>query len=148
MSLKVEILHITNSSPKASRKKLACYFPCSDPDFPREILDSYVDCGVDIIELGLPCEDPYADGPLVGSSMKRAYMADPFSLGVKDIVSHIKASSKSVRVVLMGYESYARDCNALEQIKSDIESPRVCRRLIFLRGLADEQTTWILPRSA
>ena len=28
------------------------------------------------------------------------------------------------------------------------ESPRVCRRLIFLRGLADEQTTWILPRSA
>ena len=28
------------------------------------------------------------------------------------------------------------------------ESPRVDRRLIFLRGLADEQTTWILTRSA
>ncbi len=28
-----------------------------------------------------------------------------------------------------------------------IESPRVDRRLIFLRGLANEQTTWIFKRS-
>ena len=31
--------------------------------------------------------------------------------------------------------------------KTLYESPRVDRRLIFLRGLANEQTTWIFKRS-
>jgi hypothetical protein len=35
----------------------------------------------------------------------------------------------------------------LDTSKFYIESPRVCRRLIFLRGLANEQTTQIFKRS-
>lgn len=50
---------------------LICYAAPYDPLIGSDILQIYSDCGVDIIEIGLPSSDPYADGEVVASSMRR-----------------------------------------------------------------------------
>ncbi len=54
------------------RPLLACYLPVGDPLIPVETIEVYIDCGVDILELGMPSADPYLDGDDVSASMARA----------------------------------------------------------------------------
>jgi len=57
------------------RPLLACYLPVGDPLVPVERTRIYVDCGVDILELGMPSSNPYLDGDDVSTSMARALAA-------------------------------------------------------------------------
>lgn len=57
------------------RPVLITYVPAGDPKFSKEILESYLDGGSDILEIGLPSHDPYMDGETMGSSMKRSHAA-------------------------------------------------------------------------
>ena len=53
------------------RPLLACYLPVGDPLVPLHYTQIYMDCGVDILELGMPSPDPYLDGEDVSASMGR-----------------------------------------------------------------------------
>ena len=53
------------------RKALICYVPAGDPLFPDEYADIFVDCGVDILEIGLPNTKPYADGKVTMEDSSR-----------------------------------------------------------------------------
>jgi len=54
------------------RPLLTCYLPVGDPLIPVEVTQVYIDCGVDILELGMPSPAPYLDGEDVSASMARA----------------------------------------------------------------------------
>jgi tryptophan synthase alpha chain len=61
-----------------------CYVPLGDPIAAgREILDAYADAGVDVLEVGVPTERAWLDGPEVAGSMARALGAGttPGSIG-------------------------------------------------------------------
>jgi len=67
------------------RKALICYAPLGDPLFPDSLIDIYVECGVDLIEIGLPNLNPYADGEVIRASMSRVRDA---GLTTADIHKH------------------------------------------------------------
>ncbi len=57
--------------------RLVVYFPLADPAFPIDLLDLYVEAGIDIVEFGWPAREPYLDGPDVRASMARALSGAP-----------------------------------------------------------------------
>lgn len=73
------------------RPLLACYFALGDPVFDDEIRDIYEECGVDIIEFGVPARDPYLDGPDIAGAMRRSIAAgaDPYVV-MRDMVAWLK----------------------------------------------------------
>jgi tryptophan synthase alpha chain len=63
---------------------LICYLPLGDPAIalaPPELAEVYVGAGVDVLEVGLPVPEPYADGSTIRGTMARARDAglDPAS---------------------------------------------------------------------
>ena len=83
---------------------LACYLPFADPLLPADLPKVYADCGVDIIEYGLPCGSPYADGPIVAASMRRAYLKNAGLEGIADYLARQKEILPEQSMVLMGYK--------------------------------------------
>lgn len=62
---------------KEERCVLIGYVVAGDPDLEtsRAVIDSIVDAGVDIVELGIPYGDPLADGPTIAAGGQRALAA-------------------------------------------------------------------------
>lgn len=54
------------------RPALVCYLPLGDPGAPHADPALYLDCGVDVLEVGVPASDPSLDGPVIAASMRRA----------------------------------------------------------------------------
>jgi len=55
-------------------KALVGFVTAGDPDLKRsfEIINTMIDSGIDILELGVPFSDPAADGPVIQKASKRA----------------------------------------------------------------------------
>src|SRR5712672_3209618 len=56
---------------------LVTYTTAGDPDLPRsaEILKALDRAGADVLEVGVPCSDPLADGPVIQRATERALAA-------------------------------------------------------------------------
>jgi tryptophan synthase alpha chain len=56
------------------KKAFVAYQTCGDPDLERSfaISRALAECGVDILELGIPFSDPLADGPTIQAASQRA----------------------------------------------------------------------------
>ena len=67
------------SGPLDVSPLLITYFPLADASVPVDLLDLYVDAGVDVVEFGWPAREPYLDGTDVRNSMARAARGDPRS---------------------------------------------------------------------
>ncbi|HAO90411.1 MAG TPA: tryptophan synthase subunit alpha [Gammaproteobacteria bacterium] len=68
-----------------------------------DLMQTLVDNGADVIELGVPFSDPMADGPVIAKSHERA-VADGVSLhDVLDLVKRFRQSNNTTAIVLMGY---------------------------------------------
>ncbi len=66
-------------------------------------MQTLVDNGADVIELGVPFSDPMADGPVIAKSHERA-VADGVSLhDVLDLVKKFRQNNDTTAIVLMGY---------------------------------------------
>ncbi|HCU71638.1 MAG TPA: tryptophan synthase subunit alpha, partial [Gammaproteobacteria bacterium] len=64
-------------------------------------MQTLVDNGADVIELGVPFSDPMADGPVIAKSHERA-VADGVSLhDVLDLVKKFRQSNDTTAIVLM-----------------------------------------------
>lgn len=68
----------------------------------EDIVMLFEDCGVDIVELGVPFTDPLADGPTIQRAAERAILNGVTLRKVMDMVSHLKTKTK-VHIVLMTY---------------------------------------------
>jgi tryptophan synthase alpha chain len=60
-------------------KILTCYLPLGDPDLKtsRKLIDIYKESGVDIVELGMPSNNPYLDSQQIAESNQRSFQAHP-----------------------------------------------------------------------
>lgn len=99
---------------------LACYLPFADPAYSREMVKIYQDCGVDVAEVGIPCQNPYADGPTVADSMRRAFRADPGLTRLPDLLAEIRRSS-NIATILMGYNLFADKRVCFSQIAEYVD---------------------------
>jgi tryptophan synthase alpha subunit len=54
------------------RPALICYLPLGDPGVGADLVRTYAECGVDVLEIGVPGSYPYLDGPTISASLRRA----------------------------------------------------------------------------
>lgn len=87
----------------ASRKALICYAPVGDPYFSLDMLGIYQACGVDIIEIGLPNQNPYADGEIIAGSMRRMSRAVSMDDMVR-LTAEVKSRFPKLAPIWMCYE--------------------------------------------
>ncbi|KAG2534580.1 hypothetical protein PVAP13_9NG070737 [Panicum virgatum] len=80
------------------------YITAGDPDLATtaEALRLLDACGADVIELGMPFSDPYADGPVIQASAARALASGTTTDGVLAMLKEV-APELSCPVVLFSY---------------------------------------------
>lgn len=91
---------------KESKKKaLIAFISSCDPDFEssQKILNLLPDCGVDIIELGIPFSDPMADGPTIQKSSMRSIQAGFNMEKAFKLVKNFRKKNISTPIIFMGY---------------------------------------------
>ncbi|MEM7466017.1 MAG: tryptophan synthase subunit alpha [Pseudomonadota bacterium] len=88
-----------------SRSALVTYVTAGDPsaEGTTAYLQTLVEAGADIIELGMPFSDPMADGPVIQRASERALAGGMSLTGVLEIVQSFRADNKTTPVILMGY---------------------------------------------
>jgi tryptophan synthase alpha chain len=68
-----------------------------------DLMQTLVENGADVIELGVPFSDPMADGPMIAKSHERAVELGVSLKNVLALVKKFRIVNQSTAVVLMGY---------------------------------------------
>ena len=86
-------------------KKLITFTTGGDPDLDTslEILNTIINNGIDIIEIGMPFSDPMADGPTIQDSSVRSIENGTKINDIFKIVSKVRKLNDEIPVILMGY---------------------------------------------
>jgi tryptophan synthase alpha chain len=89
----------------AGRTALIPYFTVGDPSLAvsARVLDSVVEAGADIVELGVPFSDPMADGPVIQRATERALANRVRLSDVLSVVERFRTRDSRTPIVLMGY---------------------------------------------
>ncbi|MDP2156430.1 MAG: tryptophan synthase subunit alpha, partial [Nitrospirota bacterium] len=89
---------------KDNKKAFIAYIMAGDPSIQRtkEMVSILEDCGVDIIELGVPFSDPLADGPTIQAAAQRALEAGTTLHTVIDLVAELRKTTQ-IPIILMTY---------------------------------------------
>lgn len=93
---------------RAPGKRLVAYLNVGDPGVSRTPVDyvqlacACVDAGADVLELGVPFSDPFADGPAIAAASHRALGAGGGFRETLRVAAAIRARSP-VPLVLFGY---------------------------------------------
>ncbi len=84
---------------------LISYLVAGDPDIPTtlEIMNTMVEKGADILELGIAFSDPMAEGPSIQRAHERALENDITLEDVLDLVKEFRKSDLATPIVFMGY---------------------------------------------
>lgn len=92
------------SLKKENRKAFIAYIMAGDPDIPRtkEMVRLLEDCGVDILELGVPFSDPLADGPAIQAAAQRGLEAGTTLHTVIELVAELRKTTE-IPIILMTY---------------------------------------------
>ncbi len=87
-----------------NRKAFIAYIMAGDPNIQRtkELVSVLEDCGVDIIELGVPFSDPLADGPTIQAAAQRALEDGTTLHTVIDLVRDLRKTTQ-IPIILMTY---------------------------------------------
>ncbi len=67
------------------------------------VMQTLVESGADIIELGMPFSDPMADGPVIQKACERALASGMTLTGVLGLVRRFRMDDQITPIVLMGY---------------------------------------------
>lgn len=96
------------SAFRAPGKRLVAYLNIGDPGVSTETIDyvqlacAAVDAGADVLELGVPFSDPFADGPAIAAASQRALAHGGGFSATLRIAKAIRAQS-NVPLLLFGY---------------------------------------------
>ena len=87
------------------RKALIPFITAGDPDAAMTVplMQSLVEAGADVIELGVPFSDPMADGPTIQRASERALAKGMKLRKVLALVAEFRQHDVRTPVVLMGY---------------------------------------------
>jgi tryptophan synthase alpha chain len=90
---------------KAGKKALIPYITAGDsnPAITVPLMHHMVECGADIIELGVPFSDPMADGPTIQLACERALEHNTSLRDVIAMVAEFRNKNETTPVILMGY---------------------------------------------
>ena len=88
-----------------NKKKLVTFVTGGDPDHlsSEEIINSIIESGADIIEIGMPFSDPMADGPTIQLASNRAINNGANLDMIFKICNQIRRKNLHIPIVLMGY---------------------------------------------
>ena len=86
-------------------KKLVTFTTGGDPDLDTslEILNTIINNGIDIIEIGIPFSDPMADGPTIQESSVRSIENGTKINDIFEIVNKVRKLNDKIPIILMGY---------------------------------------------
>ena len=86
-------------------KALIPFITAGDPDaaLTLPLMQTLVEAGADIIELGVPFSDPMADGPTIQRASERALAKGMTLRKVLQLVVDFRQDDSTTPVVLMGY---------------------------------------------
>ena len=86
-------------------KKLVTFTTGGDPDLDTslEILNTIINNGIDLIEIGMPFSDPMADGPTIQESSLRSIANGTKINDIFEIVRKIRKINNEIPIILMGY---------------------------------------------
>ncbi len=86
-------------------KKLITFTTGGDPDLKTsiKIIETIIDNGADIIEIGMPFSDPMADGPTIQLSSNRAIKAGISLEEIFFICNQVRKKNIEIPIILMGY---------------------------------------------
>lgn len=87
------------------RAGLVAYLMAGDPDHATSlaIMDTAIQAGADILEIGFPFTDPSADGPSIQRAGERALAAGAGLPAALDIAAAVRARHPDTPLILMGY---------------------------------------------
>lgn len=121
---------------RSDRPLLICYAPLGDPLCPAEVLAIYAEHGVNIVEVGVPTQNPYLDGETVADSMRRTLrLTDPIGAIRVDIDAHAEFIRDRLQLVLMGYREMP-----FKAFTSEVRN-RLVHGLIIADTSADDDCT-------
>lgn len=88
-----------------NKKALVPYIVCGDPTLETTLpaMQSLVQAGANIIELGVPFSDPMAEGPVIQKAHERALVHHTSLRSALKIVRQFRETDNKTPVVLMGY---------------------------------------------
>ena len=90
---------------KRNQKALVAYLVAGDPDIDTtiELMELFVNSGVDILEIGVPFTDPIAEGPIIQKAHDRALKKHTSLKIIFDMVQKFRTTDNETPIVLMGY---------------------------------------------
>ena len=88
-----------------NKKALVAYLVAGDPDISStiELMNLFVESGVDVIEIGVPFTDPIAEGPIIQKAHDRALKLNISLDLIIDMVVEFRKTDSETPIVLMGY---------------------------------------------
>ena len=106
---------------KKKGKKLITFITGGDPDIKTSklIIETMVNNGTDILEIGMPFSDPMADGPTIQLSSNRSLKNGTNLNDIFELTSFAKRLNRELPIILMGYynvilhygiESFVQSC--------------------------------------
>jgi len=108
------------------KKAFIGYLTAGDPDLMSSEIDirCAFDNGLDILELGVPCSDPIADGPVIQAASRRALLAGTILAKVLTLVKKLREDYDRP-IILFGYTNtflaygYERFCQDASDAGAD-----------------------------
>ena len=88
---------------RPGRSALICYLPLGDPEAGYNLAKLYRDCGVDVLEIGVPGGDPYLDGKTISDSVRRARYAGMNLTTARRLIANYRSQLPETAMVWMTY---------------------------------------------
>lgn len=90
----------------AKGKAFVGYLTAGDGGADRSVADfiTLVENGVDILEVGMPCRNPFADGPVIQEANRRALVQGTTPEVVLDIARRIRQKARASMILLSYYQ--------------------------------------------
>src|SRR5438067_7337644 len=87
------------------RPSLVAYLTCGDPDLSttRDIALAAIDAGASVIELGVPCSDPVADGPVIQRASERALRRGTTLADVLELARELRTATSAGLIVFSSF---------------------------------------------
>ncbi|HEY60313.1 MAG TPA: tryptophan synthase subunit alpha [Anaerolineae bacterium] len=132
-------------------KYFMCYLPMGDPDLKttRELVNLYMKAGVDLVELGLPSNDPYCDSRQIAESNQRSFKAEPDLKKYFGLIRAIRKDHPDEPFEVMAYSDFVKQYgvkNFVEELKSaDIDAHLLANATVIQPDVVSEMDPLLLP---
>ena len=107
---------------KQNKKALVAYLVAGDPDIEStlQLMNLFVESGVDVLEIGVPFTDPIAEGPIIQKAHDRALEKNISLTAIFEMVQKFRLIDDTTPIVLMGYlNTFLSHKKIIEENKKD-----------------------------